>query len=111
MCTNVIEQYNRQGRPFYDCAMDLSKAFDLVEWTSLVKLLWKKGISIIFIRILIYIYSDQSCNVEWNSSYSENIYVSNGVRQGAVSSPLFFSIYIDGMISLLRESGLGYKIV
>ena len=108
--TTVIEHYNRQGRPVYACAMDLSKASDLVEWESLFKLLWKKGISTIFIRILIYIYSNQSCNVKWNSSFSEKFYVSNGVRQGAVSSPLFFSIYIDGMISILRESGLGCKI-
>ena len=48
--------------------------------------------------------------MKWNSSFSEKFYVSNGVRQGAVSSPLFFSIYIDGMISILRESGLGCKI-
>ena len=30
--TTVIEHYNNQGRPVYSCAMDLSKAFDLVEW-------------------------------------------------------------------------------
>ena len=108
--TTVIEHYNRQGRPVYACAMDLSKAFDLVEWASLFKLLWGKGVSPIFIRILMFIYSNQSCDVVWNSSYSERFSVSNGVRQGAVSSPLFFSIYIDGLISLLRQTGLGCRI-
>ena len=108
--TTVIEHYNRQGRPVYACAMDLSKAFDLVEWASLFKLLWKKGISPIFIRILIFIYSNQTCDVKWNSSYSDRFSVSNGVRQGAVSSPLFFSVYIDDLLSLLRKSGLGCKI-
>ena len=106
----MIEHYNRQGRPVYACAMDLSKAFDLVEWSSLFKLLLKKGVSPIFIRILMFIYSNQTCDVNWNCSFSERFRVSNGVRQGAVSSPILFSIYIDGLISLLRRSSLGCRI-
>ena len=34
----------------------------------------------------------------------------NGVCQGAVSSPLHFSIYIDVLIFLLRKSGLWCQI-
>ena len=108
--TTVIEHYNNQGRPVYSCAMDLSKAFDLVEWARLFKLLLRKGVAPIFIRILFFIYSNQACDVSWNSSYSDRFSVSNGVRQGAVSSPLLFSIYIDGLLSLLRRSGLGCRI-
>ena len=47
--TTIIEHYNRQGRPVFACAMDLSKAFDLVESSSLFKLLLAKGLSPIFI--------------------------------------------------------------
>ena len=36
--------------------------------------------------------------------------VSNGVRQGAISSPLLFSVYIDGLIVLLRRSGIGCRL-
>ena len=43
--TTVIEHYNQRGCPVYSCAMDLSKAFDLVEWVSLFKLLKGKGFS------------------------------------------------------------------
>ena len=108
--TTVIEHYNRQGSVVYGCAMDLSKAFDLVEWVTLFKLLLEKGVSPLFIRILIFIYKNQYCDVKWNSSYSYRFSVSNGVRQGAVSSPLLFSVYIDGLILLLRKSGLGCRI-
>ena len=105
--TTIIEHYNRQGSPvLYGCAMDLSKAFDLVEWPSLFRLLIEKGVPPIFLRVLLFIYCNQLCDVMWNSSYSSRFKVSNGVRQGAVSSPLLFSIYIDGLISLLRKSGL-----
>ena len=56
--TTVIEHYNRSGSPVYACAMDLSKAFDLVEWVTLFKLLLEKGVSPLFIRILIFIYKN-----------------------------------------------------
>ena len=108
--TTVIEHYNQRGNPVFACAMDLSKAFDLVEWVSLFRLLIEKGISLIYLRILIFIYKEQTCNVKWNSCFSEMFVVTNGVRQGAVSSPLLFSIYIDGLIVLLRKSGLGCRI-
>ena len=35
MVTTVVDHYNRQDQPVYGCAMDLSKAFDMVEWTEL----------------------------------------------------------------------------
>ena len=57
-----------------------------------------------------FIYRYQLCDVKWNASNSERFGVSNGVRQGAVSSPLLFSVYIDGLLSLLRKCGLGCKI-
>ena len=44
--------------------------------------------------------------MKWNGSISDSFKASNGVRQGAVSSPILFSIYIDDLFSLLRSSGL-----
>ena len=67
--TTVIEHYNQGGCPVYACAMDLSKAFDLVEWISMFKLLQEKGVSPIFVRILLFIYKNQTCDVKWNTSY------------------------------------------
>ena len=34
----------------------------------------------------------------------------NGVRQGAVSSPILFSVYIDDLFLVLRRSGLGCRV-
>ena len=50
---------------------------------------------------------NQQCDVKWAGKHSDRFTVSNGVRQGAVSSPLLFSIYIDDLLIILRESGLG----
>ena len=106
----VIEHFNLNGRTVYGCAMDLSKAFDLVEWTQLFTILKVKRVAPVYLRIMLFIYSNQCCEVRWGSSCSQRFKVCNGVRQGAVSSPLLFSIYIDGLIKELRASGLGCRI-
>ena len=53
------------------CAMDLSKAFDLVEWKSLSQLLWKRKVSPIVLRLLLHVYCNQHGDVKWNSFFKE----------------------------------------
>ena len=57
-----------------------------------------------------FIYSNQKCNVRWGNAFSNTFNVQNGVRQGAVSSPVLFCIYIDKIIKLLRCSTIGCQI-
>ena len=108
--STVIDYYNQAGRNVFACAMDLSKAFDLVSWEKLFKDLIEREVSPLFLRCLLYIYSNQTCAVRWGNSVSPEFRVYNGVRQGAVSSPLLFSIYINKVIKLLRHSTLGCQI-
>ena len=76
--------------------MDMTKAFDMVEWSDLFDTLRKRGVSAISIRLLLFIYQNQHCNVRWA-----------GVRQGALSSAISFSVYIDELITILRHSEFG----
>ena len=46
--------------------------------------------------------------MEWGISFQ--FIVKNGVRQGAVSSPILFGIYVDKLIKMLRKSKLGCSI-
>ena len=46
--------------------------------------------------------------MQWGSAcFSEPFTVSNGVRQGSVLSPILFSVYLDGLLTELRDSGVG----
>ena len=114
MCTwavsAVIDHYNRQGSVVYGCAMDLSKAFDMVEWGVLFQTLQARNVAPVFLRTLLYVYTAQSCDVKWNGAYSHRFPVTNGFRQGAVSSPTLFSVYINDLFRLLKQSGLGCRI-
>ena len=90
--------------------MDMSKAFDMVEWVSLFKRLMERKISFIILRLMLYIYEHQSCAVKWSGQVSSPFTISNGVRQGAVSSAILFAIYIDELLILLKDSRLGCHI-
>jgi len=90
--------------------MNLSKAFDLVEWLQLFKVLKSRKVSPVFLRVLLYIYRSQCCEVKWNGARSDRFYVKNGDRQGSVSSPILFSVYINDLFIDLRRSGLGCRL-
>ena len=45
--------------------------------------------------------------VHWGSCLSEPFFVSNGVRQGGVLSPVLFTVYLDGLLDELSNSGVG----
>ena len=82
----------------------------MVEWVKLFQELIRKKVSFVFLRVLLFIYQEQSCDVSWNGRFSYKFRVKNGVGQGAVSSPILFGLYIDKLIKLLRQSGIGCKI-
>ena len=50
-------------------------------------------------------------SVRWNGICSAGFGVSNGVRQGGVLSPVLFSLYMDGLLYKLKESGVGCYIL
>ena len=90
--------------------MNLSKAFDLVEWVTPFQTLLSRHVSPVFLRTLLFVYTAQSCDVKWNIVLSSRFPVTNGVRQGAVSSPTLFSVYINDLFSILKHSRLGCRI-
>ena len=47
------------------------------------------------VQLLCYMYLNQACCVKWNSNNSTDFTVTNGVKQGAVISPILFSAYMD----------------
>ena len=101
--TTVIDYYNRNGKPVYGCAMDMSKAFDMVEWGELFISLKDRAVDAIFLRLLLHIYKNQQCDVKWGGKYSTRFPVSNGVRQGAVSSAILFSVYINDLFLISEK--------
>ena len=113
MCTwtlnEVTNYFTNRGSPVYICLLDMTKAFDNIKLNILFQKLSKR-IPPLFLRLVMYTYIHQQCFVKWGDARSETFSISNGVRQGAVASPLFFNIYMDKLFDDILQSGLGCHI-
>ena len=103
----MIDNYNSNGSNVYSCLLDASKAFDKIHYRKLFSVLLRKDVPFCIIRILLDAYTKQQARVLWNTFTSDYFTISNGVKQGGLLSPILFRIYIDRLLILLKESGIG----
>ena len=114
MCTMILKEvadyYRTHGNDVYCTMLDATKAFDRVEYCKLIRLLITKRLPAVVIRFLLNIYLGQTTRISWNGCNSQCIKVLNGVRQGAVLSPVLFCIYFDELIHELESAKFGCHI-
>ena len=61
----------------------------------------------VYIKLLLDSYINQSIRAQWGNSVSEQFHGVNGIRQGGVLSPILFTVYMDRLISKLKNHGSG----
>ena len=111
MCTwaavETIDYYLNNGSEIFSCATDMSKAFDLTLHSLMFKKMLGIGMCPIYVRLLIFIYINQTANVRWNGELSELFSVRNGCGQGKVLAAIAYCIYVEDLFKLLkmRRSG------
>ena len=103
----TIYHYLRNDSEVYCCLFDFSKAFDKVNFDCLFQKLLDRKFPAIFLNLILCIYKNQSCFIRWNSVESSSFRVRNGVRQGAILSPSLFCVYLDSLLTRLRDAGVG----
>jgi len=92
------------------CFFDLEKAFDSVEFPTLLTHMFQLGVNGKCWRILKDWYSNAHSVVKVNQSYSESFPVNRGVKQGSVLSPTLFIAVMDALLSYLESSGQGLSV-
>ena len=111
LCTGIVKcvasRYLQNGPSILGCFLDASKAFDMVNHGKLFSILEKRGLPYPIIRFLSSWYCSQQMRVWCGSTLSNGFNVSNGVRQGGILSPYLFSLYLDGLLEELADSGVG----
>ena len=111
MCTwavlETVDYFLRNNSEVFMCTMDMTKAFDVTVHSKLFTKMLKAGLSTIFLRLLIFIYTEQFANVRWNDEISSIFSMHNGVRQGAVLSALAYCFYCEELFSLLERKRSG----
>ena len=74
----IINHFSRLGSPIYACLLDYRKAFDLVNHRKMFTILINRKVSLIFLRLLMFIYINQKCYVRWEQTRSYSFDVTNG---------------------------------
>ena len=88
----VISYYVECDSSVICTLLDASKAFDRLNFCVLFTKLIERGLPLVIIRILIFVYIHQNLYVQWNDAKSDIFHVTNGVKQGGVLSPFLFGI-------------------
>ena len=113
MCTwamlETISYFLQRESDVFLCSMDKTKAFDLVRYGTLFKKM-KEKVGPVFMRLIIFIYTNQICRVFFNNKESSEFKILNGVGQGKILAGFAYCFYCDDLFNILGRSGFGCRI-
>ena len=109
LALQTISYFKQKHTSVNVAALDCSKAFDKCLFSKLFGKILDRGVPAIFVRGLLAAYELQKACVKWSATQtaSYSFGIQNGTRQGSCLSPILFTVYMDGLLVKLRESGFG----
>lgn len=103
----AVRYYTDRKTPIYACFLDLSKAFDTVMYGRLWRKLQTAGVPSEIVFLLKSWYGSQQNRVRWAGTLSDAYGMDCGVRQGGITSPLLFNLYVNDLIGELSNTHTG----
>ena len=89
--------------------IDFKKAYDRVDRRKLWRCLERMGLGGCLLAFIKAVYTDVSCEVKVGEGRSEPFKITCRLRQGCILSPLLFSLYINSLVTKLKEAGVEVK--
>ena len=89
------------------CFIDIKKAFPSVRRDSLLRALYDIGITGPVWRVIVGMYENNQSVIVVGTSESSGYQVQNGVREGAILSPILFTIFLNPLLQQLRRLNKG----
>lgn len=109
MLAEVLDARKEANASTFLCFIDVKKAYDTVWQDGLWWKLWQGGITGKVWRLLREWYKDMSSAVLVDGERTEMMSIGQGVKQGAISSPLLYSLFVNDAASMLEEMEVGLR--
>ena len=102
----TVSYFLDNGSEVFAYSMDKSIAFDLCQFSVLFCKMFR-NLSLVFLRLIIYMNIHQFTNVRWGSEISSSINIENGVGQAKMFAGFAYCYYCYDLFLLLKNSGFG----
>ena len=99
----IVDYFVDKGNSVYLTTFDASKAFDRINHYCLFIKLIENGLSVYLLKVMVNRYLRLNARVRWENKLSGIIQIKSGIRQGAVTSPKIFTLYIGDLVYKLRD--------
>ena len=102
--------YIRNKSTVYSCFLDMSKAFERVNHSLLLKKLQSSNVNPCIIKLLENVFRNSTASVFYNNCFSKKWTIRRGCRQGGVLSAFLFSLYIDSILTEIGNFSFGCRL-
>jgi hypothetical protein len=102
-CMHYMEHGTTTNSSFCSYKLDLSKAYDRVDWHFLESTMLKMGFSHRWVQWIMACVTTVKYSVKFNGTLLDAFSPSRGLRQGDPLSPFLFLFVADGLSSLLKN--------
>jgi len=94
----TVAYYVQNQNPVFCTFLDSTKAFDRVNYCKLFKLLVKRELPVLNLRVLANVHMNNLVWVSWGCAMSDYFTALNGVKQGALLSPILYCVYVNDLL-------------
>lgn len=96
--------------PAYVCFVDLTKAFDKVRLSDVLRLLAEHSVHPDIIEVIRRLNNNNTTKIKVNGQMSDDVHSPGGIRQGDSLSPFLFNLIMDEIIKEVTSLNLGYRL-
>ena len=90
-------------------SIDAEKAFDIIQYPFMIKILQKAGIEGTYLNIIKAIYDKPTANIILNGEKLKAFPLKSGTRQGCTLSPLLFNIVLEVLATAVRAEKINKR--